>query len=86
MATVKTVNSALLGTDVSVQGEVRSVPVVNAAFQVQRKERGHIDAQVDGDARQGGQSQLLSHQHTPVAQMNLMTLQDKSRRKEKRWG
>lgn len=45
-------NVDVLGFDVSSEGEVRGIPVVDVAFQTQRKEGGHVDAQFDGQTRQ----------------------------------
>ena len=38
----------VLWFDVSGQGEVRGVPVVDVALQTQRQEGGHVDSQFDG--------------------------------------
>lgn len=70
-----------LGLDVSGQGEVRRVPVVNVAFQTQRKKGRHVDSQFDGQTRQRRQNQLLCHQHRSVVQLNLVTLEDKDKKK-----
>lgn len=70
------------GFDVSSQGEVRRVPVVEVALQTQRQEGGGVDAQFDGQTRQRGQDQLVCHQRGPVVQLNLLTLEDKEERRQ----
>lgn len=71
----------VLWLDVSSQGEVRRVSVVNVAFQAQGKKGGHVESQFDRQTRQRRQNQLLCHQRRSVVQLNLVTLEDK----EERW-
>lgn len=54
VAPVASGNAEVLGFDVSSQGEVRSIPVVDVALQTQRKKGGHVDAHFDGQTRQRG--------------------------------
>lgn len=60
---------------------MRRVPVVNVAFQTQRKKGGHVDSQFDRQTRQRRQNQLLCHQQRPVVQLNLLTLEDKDKQR-----
>lgn len=62
------------GFDVSTQGEVTHIPVVDVALQAQREQGGHVDGQFEGQTGQRRQRQLVRRQHGPLAQLDLVAL------------